>query len=102
MASEISRSNNTVATSNSRVYIQCLIHDGPTPISDSKLTMAIADMIHGCGLAFSLVFDPKFGNVIQLAKTAGSGYQLPRCNIVACEFLDLNYEMYQKKHMNCW
>jgi hypothetical protein len=101
VASEISGSTNTVASNNSRGFIQRLIHDGPNPTSDSKLTMAIADMIHGCGLAFSLVSDPKFRKVIQLAKTVGSGYQLPSRNTVAGELLDLNYEMYQKKHMNC-
>jgi hypothetical protein len=64
--SEISVKTNTVFTGNSKGCIQRLIHDGPNPTPDTKLTMAIANMIHGCCLAYSLVLDHKLWEVIQL------------------------------------
>ena len=63
---------------------------------ESQLTMAIADLIHSCGLPFSLASHHKFQRVLTLAKVASSKYVPPGRNKVAGELLDLNYELYQK------
>ena len=78
-------------------FVQRLIYDGPNPSGDSRLTMAIADMIHGRGLAFTLASHPKFRKVLQLAKVVGSNYKPPNRIAVAGPLLNLNYKAYQKK-----
>ena len=64
---------------------------------ESKLTMAIADLIHSCGLPFSLASHHKFKRVLEFSKFASKKYSPPGRNKVAGELLDLNYEIYQKK-----
>jgi hypothetical protein len=64
---------------------------------DAKLTMAIADLIHSCGLPFSLASHHKFQRVLQLAKHVSKKYHPPGRNKVAGELLDLNYQLYKKQ-----
>ena len=45
-----------------------LTNESPNPAAESALTFAIADLLHSAGLAFSLANDPKFKQVIKLAK----------------------------------
>ena len=40
--------------SGQKSYLQLKVHDGSNVSLESKLTMVIADMIHSCGLPFSL------------------------------------------------
>ena len=49
-------------------FIQLKLTDEPNPTAESKLTMAIADMIHSLGLSFSLASDRKFRQVLTLAR----------------------------------
>ena len=74
--------------------------DEPNPTVESKLTMAIADLIHSLGLPFSLSSERKFRHVLSLARAAGSTYVPPHRNLVAGELLDLNYEQYLKRNIN--
>ena len=53
--------------------------------------MAIADMIHSLGLSFSLCSEPKFRQVLRLAKAVPTQYNPPSRNQVSGELLDLNY-----------
>ena len=67
--------------------------------AESKLTMAIADLIHSCGLPFSLASHHKFKVVLSHAKFASKKYTPPGRNKVAGELLDLNYQLYKDKMM---
>lgn len=67
--------------------------------SEAQLTMAIADLIHSCGLPFSLASHHKFQRVLALAKFASKKYVPPGRNKVASELLDLNYQLYKQKMM---
>ncbi len=69
------------------------------PSNDSKLTMAVADLIQSHGLPFSLASSPKFHNVLALAKTCSTKFQLPSRRRIAGELLDVNYEAYREKNM---
>jgi Protein of unknown function (DUF 659) len=80
-------------------FTQTLLHDGPNPNAESKLTMAIADMIHSCGLSFSLGSEPKFRLVLQIAKAVGSGYLPPLRKDIGGKLLELNYKNYMKNNM---
>jgi hypothetical protein len=68
-------------------------------LAESKLTMAVVDCIHSCGLLFGLVSDPKFWKIIHLAKTVGSSFKLPGSE-VGTTLLDLNYEAYMENNMS--
>lgn len=78
-----------------RLYQQKLT-DAVDPQAESQLTMAIADLIHSCGLPFSLASHHKFHRVLTLAKLVTKKYIPPGRNKVAGELLDLNYELYIK------
>ena len=82
-------------TENARLYQQKLI-DAVDPQADSQVTMAIADLIHSCGLPFSLASHHKFHRVLSLAKFASKKYIPPGRNKVGGELLDLNYSIYIK------
>lgn len=92
--------NNTITNNNNgkdnKSYHQIKIHDGPNPLAESQLQMAIADMVHSCGLPFSLVSDQKFRKVISLARIVGSTFIVPTRNYVAGELLDINYNTYME------
>lgn len=78
-----------------RLYQQKLT-DAVDPQAESQLTMAIADLIHSCGLPFSLASHHKFHRVLTLAKLVTKKYIPPGRNKVAGELLDLNYDLYIK------
>jgi hypothetical protein len=78
-----------------RLYQQKLT-DAVDPQAESQLTMAIADLIHSCGLPFSLASHHKFHRVLTLAKLVTKKYVPPGRNKVAGELLDLNYDLYIK------
>ena len=65
--------------------------------SEGRLTMAIADLIHSCGLPFSLASHHKFQRVLTYAKQAPKNYVPPNRNLVAGKLLDLNYDIYKKQ-----
>jgi len=70
------------------------------PSNDSKLTMAVADLIQSLGLPFSLASSPKFHKMLDLAKTCTKKFQPPHRRQIAGELLDLNYDAYMEKNMN--
>jgi hypothetical protein len=59
--------------------------------------MAIADLIHSCGLPFSLASHHKFHRVLTCAKQAPKNYVPPNRNAVAGKLLDINYNIYQNQ-----
>jgi hypothetical protein len=83
-----------LTTPSSKDYIQLTIDGGSGPNAENKLSMAIADFIHGCGLAFSVSEHPKFLKVITLAKAVGHNYKIPSRRRIATDLLHINYDMY--------
>jgi hypothetical protein len=65
--------------------------------SEARLTMAIADFIHSCGLPFSIASHHKFQRVLTCAKQAPKNYTPPNRNLVAGTLLDLNYDIYRNQ-----
>jgi len=80
-------------------YHQTKLGDHSDPQTEAQLTMAIADLIHSCGLPFSLASHHKFKRVLTLAKVVGTKYVPPGRNRVAGELLDLNYHKYKTDMM---
>lgn len=55
--------------------------------AEKTMTMAIADMIHACGLPFALASNRRFRKVLTLAKTVPKDYKPPSRTQVAGKFL---------------
>jgi hypothetical protein len=64
-------------TPTAKEYIQLTLTGESGPNAENKLSMAIADFIHGCGLPFSVSDHPKFRKVTTLARAVRSNYQIP-------------------------
>ena len=62
--------------------------------TETKLTIAIADFIHSCGLAFRLADHPKFRKMIMIARLVTSKYKFPDRNQIGTKLLDINYNTY--------
>ena len=62
--------------------------------TETKLTIAIADFIHSCGLAFRLADHPKFRKMIMIARTVTSKYKFPDRNQIGTKLLDIKYNTY--------
>jgi hypothetical protein len=93
---EVSVDNSQSVRSNQQ-YVQMMIHNGPNPSAELKLTMAIADLVHSCGLPFRIASHPKFRKVITLAKVVSTSYKLPSRNQIATDLLDTNYDAYVQR-----
>ena len=74
-----------------------IVSDAADPQQESQLTMAIADLIHSCGLPFTLASNHKFKKVLSLAQNSSTRFLPPTRNQVAGELLELNYQVYMKK-----
>jgi hypothetical protein len=90
----------THSTAPTKEYIQLKITGESGPNAENKLSMAIADFIHGCGLPFSVGSHPKFHKVISLARAVGQSYQVPSRRRISSDLLEINYETYMKKTKN--
>ena len=47
----------------------------PSPCNELSLTVAIADLIHSCGLPFAITDEPKLARVINLLRGVASTYK---------------------------
>jgi hypothetical protein len=94
--SDVTTSISSSNHQNTDKYIQKVLYDAPNPNADSKLTMAIADFVHCCGLPFRVISDRKFHKVLNLARATSSTYTPPSRQSVSSDLLDLNYTAYMK------
>ena len=58
------------------------------------LDLAIADFVHSNGLAFRIVEDKKFKNLLHYAHTTSTSYEPPKRKQVSESFLDVIYNNY--------
>jgi hypothetical protein len=70
----------------------------PNASNELALTVAIADLIHSCGLPFSLVNEPKLARIIKLSRGVTSTYTPPTRQDVANRLLKFNYNECLKKN----
>jgi len=80
-------------------FHQQKLGDVVDPQAEDTLTMAIADLIHACGLPFSLASHHKFLRVLSLSKLVSKKFVPPGRNKIAGELLDLNYQLYKQKNL---
>ena len=60
--------------------------------NNTRLQMAIADLVHSDGHAFSLPNSKRFTTVLRLAKTVGPDFNVPGRNNIRGILLDRNFE----------
>ena len=63
--------------------------------NNTRLQMAIADLVHSDGRAFSLPKSNRFTTVLRLAKTVGPDFKVPGRNQISGILLDRSFE-------SCW
>ena len=71
--------------------------DQVDPSLDSRMDMAVANLIHCEGTAFSLADSAHLRKIIQLAKCVSKNYVPPNRNRIAGELLELNYHEHYRK-----
>jgi len=86
-----------LSTGRKATSTQMRLIDSPDPNAELKLTYAVGDMIHCNGLPWSIVEDPKFRNVIKLAKFVSTKYKLPSRREVGGTLLKVNYEQHKEQ-----
>ena len=60
--------------------------------NNARLEMAIADFFHCCNVPDSVVEDPRFNRIIQLARCVGSDFKIPNRKKIGGDLLNLNYK----------
>ena len=89
-------SSSITTTDTNKDLIQMKIYGGAEIDTESKLTIAIADFIHSCGLPFRFADHPKFRRVVMLSGTIGNKYSYPDRNQIGTKLLDINYKSYME------
>jgi hypothetical protein len=79
-APKMAKSLDSTAGSECTYHQRIIMSDAADPQHDSQLTMAIADLIHSCGLPFTLASNYKFKNVLSLARNSSTKYMSPTRN----------------------
>ena len=95
----ISSITTTATTASKKPLIQMKVYGGASADvdQDTKLTVAIADLIHSCGLPFRLADHPKFRKMVMISRTVSSKYKFPDRNQIATKLLDINYSSYMEE-----
>ena len=60
--------------------------------NETRLTVAIADLIISEGLSFNLSQKPRFNKVLELARTVSKCYHPPNRNLISKDLLDVIHD----------
>ena len=60
--------------------------------NETRLTVAIADLIISKGLLFNLSQKPRFKKVLELARTVSKCYQPPKRKVISKDILDVIHD----------
>ena len=66
--------------------------------NETRLTVAISDLIISEGLSFNISWKPRFKKVLELERTVSKIYQPPNRNIISKDILDVIH--YQNTERN--
>ena len=67
---------------------------------ETRLTVAIADLIISEGLSFNLAQKPRFKKVLELAKYASKCYQSPNRKRISKDLLDVIHDQNMEKNLS--
>ena len=68
--------------------------------NETRLTVAIADLIISEGLSFNLSQKPRFKKVLELARTVSKCYQPPKIKLISKDFLDVIHDWNIERNMS--
>ena len=69
-------------------------------LNETRLTVAIADLIVSEGLSFNIYQIPKFKKVLDLARTVSKCYQTPNGNLIYKDLLDVIYDQNMERNLS--
>ena len=67
--------------------------------NDTRLNIAIADLIISEGITFNLAQEPRFKKVLELSRNVLKTYIPPNRNLVSKELLDVIHEQNMKRNL---
>ena len=68
--------------------------------NETRLTVAIADIIISEGLSFNLYQKPRFKKVLELARTVSKCYQPPNRNLISKDLLDVIHDQNMERNLS--
>ena len=68
--------------------------------NETRLTVAIADLIISEGLSFNLSQKSRFKKVLELARTVSKSYQSPNRNLISKDILDVIHDQNMEKNLS--
>ena len=68
--------------------------------NETRLTVAIDDLIISEGLSFNLSQKPRFKKVTELARTVSKCYQPPNRNIISKDILDVIHDQNMESNLS--
>ena len=67
--------------------------------NDTRLTVAIADIIISEGLSFNISQKPRFNKVLDLARTVPTFYQPPNRKLISKDLLDVIHDQNMERNL---
>ena len=68
--------------------------------NETRLKVAITDLIIYGGLSFNLSQKPRFKNVLELARTVSKCYQPPNRNLISKDLLDVIHDQNMERNLS--
>ena len=68
--------------------------------NETRLTVAIADLIISEGLSFNLSQKPRFKKVLELARTVSKCYQPPNRKLISKDLLDVVHDQNMERNLS--
>ena len=68
--------------------------------NETRLTVAIADLIISEGLSFNLSQKPRFKKVLELARTVSKCYQPPNRKLISKDLLDVIHDQNMERNLS--
>ena len=68
--------------------------------NETRLTVAISDIIISEGLSFNISQKPRFKKVLELARTVSKCYQPPNRNLISKDLLDVIHDQNMERNLS--
>ena len=68
--------------------------------NETRLTVAMADLIISEGLSFNIYQKPRFKKVLELARTVSKCYQPPNRKLISKDLLDVIHDQNMERNLS--
>ena len=66
---------------------------------ETRLTVAISDLIISQGISFNISQEPRFKKVLYFARTVSKSYQTPSKNMISKDILDVIHDQNMERNL---